>query len=159
MDESAGNSLNTRILCLGNDVLCDDAVGLDIADELAGLDLHSVEITKSCESGLRLIDHLVDVDRLIIIDAIQTGKGAPGSVYSFHRHDFDTLPGASPHYTGVFEALDLAHHVGLKVTDDVVIIAIETADCLTIGGEMDARVRGAIPRVVDDVLQRVCANA
>jgi len=60
---------------------------------------------------------------------------------------------------GIFEALDLARHLGLRAARDVVIMAVESADCLTIGGEMDIRVKGAVPQVVHEVYECVIAPA
>jgi hydrogenase maturation protease len=81
-----------------------------------------------------------------VIDTVETGHAEPGTLYVT-----DELPksrGDSPHCTGLFDALSLAGRLGLSVPSKVTIIAVEAADCRTIGGEMDPRVANAVDRVV-----------
>jgi hydrogenase maturation protease len=134
-----------RVLCLGNDLLGDDAFGLVAGREL-GKVRPDVEIVCSSASGLHLLDFVLDCDRLVVIDTVETGHAEPGTVYVT-----DELPksrGDSPHCTGLFDALSLAGRLGLSVPSQVTIIAVEAADCRTIGGAMDPRIHAAVDRVV-----------
>ena len=67
--------------------------------------------------------------------------------------------GGSPHAIGLLETLDLARALGLEVPADVVIVAVEVGDDLTMGGEMTAPVRAALPVVVERVMALIQAGA
>jgi hypothetical protein len=63
------------------------------------------------------------------------------------------VPGGSPHYTGLFEALSTGRVLGLRVPDEVEFVAVEAGDCLTVGGSMTMEIRDAVPRAVRRVLE------
>ena len=145
-----------RLLCLGNDLMADDAVGHLAAHELRRFMSDEVEIVESALTGLDLLDLILDARRLVVIDAILTGRAEPGTVHFFTEDDFESPPGGSPHYTGLFEALTLGRGLHLAVPDEVVLIAVEAADVTTVGGAVDPAVRGALPEVVrrvEEILQ------
>jgi hydrogenase maturation protease len=141
-----------RVLGLGNEILADDAVGILAARRIAGLyPAEQVDVVCSSESGLRLLDYVINVDRLVVIDAIQTGRAEPGTIFTVHGDDVATAPGASAHGTGLFDALELARKLGFEAAREVTILAVEAADCLTLGGPMHPAVEAAIPCIVERV--------
>jgi len=147
----------TRLLGLGNDILADDAFGILAAREIERLGLPGLEVVTSSESGLNLLDYIQDTDRLIVVDTIETGRAEVGTVHVVREQDVAGAPGGSPHFIGLFETLALGRALGLHVPSEVTIIAVEAADCLTLGGPMHPAVAAALPRVVD--LVRELANA
>lgn len=151
MEESGRNDFSARLLCLGNDILADDALGIRVAETLRERMPESVDIVPCMESGIRLIDHLIGVPRVVVVDTVQTGRVPPGTVLTVREEDVDYTPGTSAHYIGLFEALALGRKLELPVARDVVIIAVEAADCRTLGGGMDPAVEGAIPEVIGRV--------
>ncbi len=155
MDGSTNTEFSARLLCLGNDILADDALGIRVADGLRGRMPVTVDVVSSMESGLRLIDHLVGVPRVVVVDTVQTGTVPPGSITTLSEKDFGVVPGRSAHYIGLFDALALARHLGLPVADELLIVAVEAADCRTIGGEMHPAVASAIPEVIRRVEEMV----
>ncbi|MGE5648473.1 MAG: hydrogenase maturation protease [Acidobacteriota bacterium] len=139
----------TRLLGLGNEILGDDAFGILVAREAGALvSPDEMEVATSSESGLHLLDHILDCRRLIIVDTIQTGRGAPGSIYRLREEDLPAARADCPHGVGLFDALALARKLDLPTPDEVEIIAVEAADCHTIGGAMHPAVRAAIPKVL-----------
>lgn len=139
-----------RVLCLGNEILADDAFGILVGRELAGLyPPEEVDVVTSSASGLHLLDYVVDVRRLVVIDTMQTGREQPGHLLVVREDEVRATPGAAPHGLGLFEALALARKLGFDAASEVVIVAVEAADCLTLGGEMHPNVRAAIPRVIE----------
>ena len=146
--------MRTRVLCLGNDLMADDAVGPEVARRLRDLDLPGVEVIESAESGLRLLEHL-DGARLIVVDAVSTGSEPPGTIYVLNPDLLSCAPVTSPHYTGLHEALLLGRALGMSVPGDVTIVAVETADCRTVGGPMCSEVKRAAMRVVDLICKEV----
>ena len=114
----------TRLLGLGNDILADDALGILVAHEIERLALPGLEVATSSESGLSLLDHIQEVDRLIVIDSIQTGRAEPGTIHVVREEDVAGPPGGSPHFIGLFETLALGRALGLRVPAEVTIIAV-----------------------------------
>ncbi|MBM3744487.1 MAG: hydrogenase maturation protease [Acidobacteria bacterium] len=139
----------TRLLGLGNDILADDALGILAAREIERLALPGLQVVTSSESGLSLLDYVQDVDRLIVIDSIQTARAEPGTIHLVREEDVAAPPGGSPHFIGLFETLALGRALGLRVPGEVIIIAVEAADCLTLGGPMHPAVAASIPRVAE----------
>ncbi len=140
-----------RVLCLGNELLGDDAFGVLAARRIAEL-CPEMDVIESSSSGLHLLDQICGCSELTVIDTVETGKAEPGTIY---RLDEDSLPcvrGDAPHCTGLFDALRLARVLGLAAPIEVRVLAVEAADCRTIGGGMDERVRAALDEVVDLVL-------
>ena len=140
-----GHEIGVRILCLGNELLADDALGCLVAEQIRGLAQADVEVISTPEAGFHLLDYVVNVHRLIVVDTVITGTASPGTIYELHENELETVPGGSPHYVGLRETLTLARSLGLPVAEEVVFLAVEAADCSTLGGKMHPAVRAAIP--------------
>jgi hydrogenase maturation protease len=140
--------VNLRVLCLGNSLLADDAFGLLVAEKLRAQQ-PQVEVAEATTSGFDLLDYTLGADRLLVVDTFKSGALPPGTISVFREKDVQSVPGGSPHYVGLFEALRLGKGLRLPVPDDVTIIAVEPADCLTVGGPMHPAVLGAIAPTLD----------
>ena len=151
MEASTENKPKARLLCLGNDILADDAFGIRVAEQLRGRVPKTVDVVDSMESGFHLLDYLLGVDRVVVIDTVKTGGEPPGFVYELGEGDLEIIPGNSPHYIGLFETLALGRGLGLDVATEITIIAVEAVDCMTVGGDMNPLVEQAIPVVIDRV--------
>lgn len=145
----------TRVLCLGNRLLADDAFGIEVAAGLRERAPAGVDIVETGAGGFQLLDHLEGAGRLVIVDTVQTGSEPPGTLHRFREADVSPIPGGSPHYTGLFEALAVGRALGLPMPQEVLFIAVEAADCLTVGGTMHPGVRAAIPAAADRVLDLI----
>lgn len=141
----------TRVLCLGNDLLGDDAFGPMVADALRRGEVPGVEIVETPETGMYLLDALIDCSRLMVVDTVVSGGEPPGTLYSLGEEDMPGVSGGSPHYVGVFEALEIGRAMGLTVPTEVRVLAVEGADCFTMGGEVHPAVRRVVPAVVDEI--------
>jgi len=152
MDPStASESGRVRLLGLGNELLADDAFGLVVAEEAAAR-VPELEVVRSSESGFALLDSLTGVSRVIIADTIQTGKAPPGTLLFFDAGELAAPPAGAPHGAGIREVLALGRALGLPVADEVWIVAVEAADCTTLGGAMHPAVAAAIPAAVEWVV-------
>lgn len=145
------------MLGLGNDILRDDAVGLRVAGEVrrrlrASPDIEVVEV---CEMGLALLDLIVGFDRLILVDSIQTGQAAPGTIHVFDASHVKTRRNGAPHFLGIGETLVLGRHLGLEMPESVEVIAVEVEDPFTLGTELTPAVVHAVEPAVAKVLQRL----
>ena len=141
-----------RILCLGNELLADDAFGQVVAEELRRRFPH-MDVVFTTDSGFHLIDYLQEISRLIVIDTILTGAVPPGTLHVLSTSDIKSLPAPSPHYVGLFETLQLARELLLNVPEEVNILAVEAADCLTLGGTMHPAVKSAVGLVAELVAE------
>ena len=141
-----------RILCLGNDLLADDAFGLAAAEELQRR-FPQMDVIFTTDSGFHLIDYLADTPFLVIVDTLQMGRVPPGTLYVLRSSDIKSSYGPSPHYVGVFETLQLARELLPNVPKEVIILAVEAADCLTLGGKMHEAVKSAVGLVADLVAE------
>lgn len=154
--DQAGEVLpQARVLCLGNELLADDALGPRVARRLGEVGLDAVF---SPEAGLNLLDAVEGTERLIVVDTVLTGAAPPGTIHLLRVEDVETAIGAPLHHLGLLEALALAGRLGLEVPAEVVIVAVEAADCTTVGGAMTPAVEAAIPAVVDCVRRLAAAS-
>lgn len=135
------------MLALGNEILADDAFAFRVADEAERRFPGQLEIVRSSGAGFDLLDSLLDASRLLIVDTIVTGSGNPGAIRVFRADRIHPSPGGSPHFLGIFEVLAVGRQLRLPVPDDATVIAIEAADCTTVGGRMHPDIRAAIPEV------------
>jgi len=68
------------VLCLGNPIMANDEFGSAIAKMLSRMNLPtSVEILEGGTEGIRLLDKILEFDKVIIIDAIKTSR-PPGEI-------------------------------------------------------------------------------
>ena len=150
--------MKTLILGLGNPLLTDDSVGLQVIAQLrpllAGRD--DLEVDEDYWGGLRLMERLVGFDRAILVDAICTGA-APGTI---HRLSVDSMPtqhSASAHDANLATALALGRQTGahLPADEDILLVGIEAEDIITFSERCTPQVQAAIPRAVEAVMAAV----
>jgi hydrogenase maturation protease len=173
------------VLCLGNELISDDALGIVAARRLCrrlavagtpvppgtSLDpamtvrafelprVGPVEVVETALTGMYLLEAVVGASRLIVVDAVVTGATDPGTMLELKERDLAGPRGGSPHYIGLLETLDLARALGLDVPADVVFVAVEAGDYMTVGGEMTAPVRAAVPGVVERAMALIEGGA
>ncbi len=154
-----GDTSFTLIIGLGNPILTDDAVGWRVAqalrDSATELLNASVEITEACVGGLSLAEMMVGYQRVIVIDAIMTRGGVPGTVYQLKLSDLPgTLNTASAHDTNLITALAaLRRYEAVVPADDAIeIVAIEAQDVLTFSEQCTPAVESSIPAAVQIVM-------
>ena len=139
------------VLCLGNELLADDAAGIIAAAKLKADIGDQADIVDTSLSGMALLEYFIGYEQAIIVDAIHTGKHEPGSVIEIDQSELKAVIAPSPHYAGLPEMLEIAKLLGVDFPKDIKIFAIEAADPYTIGGEIDDRVRDGIDRAVERV--------
>lgn len=145
------------VLGLGNYLLTDDAIGLEVVRRVrAWLDsAEPIAVEETVEMGVALLDHMAGYHAVVLVDAVQTGRMAPGFVHELAAEQLSVLPGASPHFLGVGEVLALGRVLGYAMPERVEIFAIEVSDPFTMGTQMTE----ALAAVVEPVAQRVLAQA
>jgi hydrogenase maturation protease len=154
MGGSSGSESSIRLLGLGNEILADDVFGLRVA-AAAALRFPEVEVICSSAAGFHLLDDILGAERLIVVDTIMTGHGPPGTVRTFRDNEVQIALGGSPHASGLFDVLAKGRRLGLPVPNEVTIIAVEAADCTTVGAPMHPDVARAIEPVIECIAQLV----
>ena len=152
--------LKTLVLGLGNPLLTDDAVGLQVVQrlrpELVGWP--SVEVDEDYWGGLRLMERMIGFERAILVDAICSGTEA-GTIHVLSLADIPSRHSGSAHDMDLGTALALGRHAGaaLPAEADIRLVAIEADDVLTFNGECTPRVRANIQRAAETVLELLAA--
>jgi hydrogenase maturation protease len=141
------------LLGLGNEILADDAFGILAAREVARRFQGEIEVVQSSSAGYDLMDHLLGARRLLVVDTIVTGRARPGAISVFTADRVQPAPGGSPHFLGLFEVLAVGRKLHLDVPKEIIVIAVEASDCVTVGGPIHPDVQSAIPEVVELVGQ------
>lgn len=151
------NNIKTLILGLGNPILSDDGVGCHVAMALKErLQEPEVDVLEASIAGLDFLDMLTGYDKVIIIDAIQTGEGTPGQIYRLDPEAFNaTRHAASPHDVNFATALELGNKLGLALPSQIDIFAVEVADTSCFSEECTPKVTEAIPLCVEMIVQEL----
>ena len=154
MNPSSGKTL---VLGLGNDILTDDAIGLEVAREVARrLDGDDrVDVRETMEMGLALLDFIVGYETVILVDSIQTGRAAPGHIHEITHERLKSLPRPTPHFLGVAETLLLGRQLGLAMPTRLRIFAIEVEAPFTFSTQMTPALQRTLPLAVERVVAAV----
>ena len=150
--------MKTLVLGLGNDILCDDGVGIYVARELKKtlLNHKDISVAEASLAGLGLLDLLAGYEKAIVIDAIQTRGGKVGQIHRLNSNDFAaTRHTASTHNVNFASALELGNKLGLSLPKEIVIFAIEVSDVSTFREACTPKVKRAIPKCVDMILKEI----
>lgn len=145
--------MKTLVLGLGNPILTDDGVGIELADRI-GDERPDLEVVATSEAGLALVDYIAGYDRLIIIDSIKTEKGSPGELYRLELGDFKAAKALSfSHGVDIASAFQVAEGLGYKMPHSVSIYAVEVKDNSTFGHGCTEAVRKRIPIIARQILR------
>jgi hydrogenase maturation protease len=149
----------TLILGLGNPILTDDGIGIHVVRAVEAGSLPSnVECREASVGGLRLLSIITSYERLILVDAIQVPQVQPGVIYRLHPNDLRTSRHVgSTHDLSLPGALNLGRSLGMDLPkdEDIIILAIQAEDVLTLGEEPTPTVRAAIPQVVQAIMREL----
>ena len=145
------------ILGMGNPILSDDGVGIKIVQEIARrTHRKNVDVKETNAAGFSIIDEVMGYRRVIIVDAVKTKNGEPGSIYRFSPDDFkSTIHLSSPHTINFATAMTLAEKYGYELPESIEIYGIEIQDSTSFGEDCTPRVKEAANRVVDEILKEL----
>jgi hydrogenase maturation protease len=150
--------MRTIVIGIGNPVLSDDSVGVQVARRLASqpIEREDVRITELYTGGLDLMEAMVGFDRAIVIDAMISPGGRPGTIYRLEESDWlQTRNSSSTHDASLAMALELGRMTGLHLPDRITAWAVEAQDVETIGEELTDEVSRAVPTLVRLLLQQM----
>ena len=144
------------VLGIGNLVMSDDGVGVKVVQRIQRdytLPDH-VEIIDGGTLGLDLLPMLEQIERLIVVDAIETGK-EPGTCI---RLTGEELPIAletkvSPHQMGLKDLLAVARLMG-HFPNEMVLIGVQPGS-IEMDTELTPEVEAKVDALVDNVLKEL----
>jgi hydrogenase maturation protease len=150
--------MRTAIVGVGNPVLSDDGVGIEVARRVGGRLRHRPDVTalEFCAGGIRLMEAMAGHDRVLLIDSIQTEGGRPGDIYRLDAGDLqETRYAHSNHDSSLAVALEFGRMAGVRLPPRVEIWAIEAGDVTTFGEKLTAPVEEAAERLAARLLREL----
>ena len=151
---------HTLILGIGNDILTDDGIGPRLIQELKKtMDHPHVTFITATVGGLEILELIKGYAKVIILDAIKTKDGVPGTIYKYTPAQFkETLHLSNFHDVSFLSALDFAIKVKISIPKQIDIIAIEIVEDLIFSNEFSpaiAKKYKAILREVSDLVEKL----
>jgi hydrogenase maturation protease len=152
--EVSCSTADTLVVCVGNGLAGDDAVGEAVYQRLAGTKLPGgIRTVFLGLGGLSILEYLHGQDLLIVVDAVQLG-GEPGYVHVMETGQIPELHGqaVSLHGIGLLETLAISRMLYPESAPKrAVLIGIEGRNYNQLGAPMSREVSAAVERAVDEV--------
>lgn len=150
-----------RVICLGNELVRDDGIGIRIGRVLKRLELPpNIAVELRGVAGLELLDELRPDEELILVDAGQTGQ-APGSCTVLEMSQAASLA-KDPyccHGVGLAEVLRIASTLcPERLPPRAAVVAIEGVDFESYELTLTEAVQEALPEAVETVLRTIGAT-
>jgi hydrogenase maturation protease len=144
--------MRTLVLGIGNPILSDDGVGIEIARRLKER-VPGITAEETNEAAVSLLDLIAGYDRLIVIDSIKTGQGRPGELYKLGLEDLGgNLDFASLHGMDIATAFEVGESLGCPMPRSVSIYAVEVKDNETFAERCTPEVADRIPLAVKQII-------
>jgi hydrogenase maturation protease len=155
------NRMATRILCIGNEFVRDDGLGIRVGRVLASLPLPpEVTVVPAPQLGFDLLDEVASADRLILVDAMKTDRPVGTCVTLDGRAIERYSAGASASHTlGIAELMELACTLSPGRSPATLhFVGVEGRAFEDYGLAMTPEVEAAIPHAVESVLRLLGAD-
>ncbi|MCC7261683.1 MAG: hydrogenase maturation protease [Candidatus Latescibacteria bacterium] len=149
------------VVCLGNRLVEDDAVGGAVYDHLQGEVLPPG--TRLCElgvAGIALLEQLAGEELLLVVDAVCFGS-EPGSLHVLEWGDIPQAAGqaVSAHGIGLREALEVGSLLHPELMPrQVLLIGIEGRRFRELGLGMGPEVAGAVAIAAAEVKRQIVSR-
>ena len=131
------------ILGLGNEVLGDYSLGIDLVKELEIQDKYPLtDYHFSYIGGLELLEFIQGYSKLVLVDTIHSADETEGRVSIMYSDDYrETLHLSSPHDMSFDTALLMGRKLGFKIPEQIMIIAIEIIPDLTLSNSLSKNIQ------------------
>ncbi|MBL7110569.1 MAG: hydrogenase maturation protease [Bacteroidales bacterium] len=145
------------ILGLGNEVLGDESLGIDLVKELEIQDNYPLtDYRFSYIGGLELLEFIQDYTKLVIIDTIESADGTEGSVRVMNTDDYrETLHLSSPHDMSFNTALLMGRKLGFSIPEQIMIIAIEIIPDLTLRNTLRENIQNNFEGILSETRNHI----
>ncbi len=149
---------NAGILGIGNLLLSDESFGVHVVEYL---EEHyrfpaSVTVLDGGTAGIYMAPFLEEHDPIFIVDVVNLGDAAPGSLYTFTAEDArngSMQPRMSPHQLGILEILDICKLRGIE--PECVEFYCVVPESLATGLEMSAVVAAKVKKISGLLVERL----
>ncbi len=148
---------NIKVLGCGNTLVGDDGVGIRAIERLRQMELpQNVEVIDAGVGGLSILSWIEDADKVVIVDAVQTGNEPPGTVYRFTDRELppSNMFMLSLHDLNLVDTINVGRMVQ-KMPDEIVIIGVEVKRVAEFTRELTPEVEAAVPEVMELVLKEL----
>lgn len=134
------------VIGLGSPIMCDDAVGLRVSEEIQRMGMDDVDCFQEAVGGLDILPIIHGYTHAIVVDAIQTGEYGPGTVMLYDEHDFDeVIANAATHDVNLPTAIKIGHKMDPELMPETIqFVAIEVQDIKTVTETMTPEVEAAV---------------
>ncbi|HNW99669.1 MAG TPA: hydrogenase maturation protease [Bacteroidales bacterium] len=145
------------ILGMGNDILTDDGIGIKITKFLEkNFPFPNIVYDTLSLGGLEIIEYIREFKMVIIIDAIKTLNGIPGTVYQFIPDDFkETTHLSNIHDVSFLTSLKLAKELDITTPENIHIIAVEIIEDMIFSDEFTPLLQEKYPEILKEVTEMV----
>lgn len=150
-----------RVICLGNELVRDDGIGIRIGRVLKRLELPpNITVELRGTAGLELLDELRPDEELILVDASQTGE-TPGTCTVLEMSQAASLA-QDPfccHGMGLAEVLRIASTLyPERLPPRAAVVVVEGVDFESYELTLTESVQEALPDAVETVLRTLGAS-
>lgn len=159
------------VVGLGNPILGDDGVGWKVAEEvcknlpslhlrhLSSIEGGEGDVVVECLSlgGIGLMEHLIDYDRTILVDAFSSDApvGSISVLKLSQLPNYSAYHITSAHDTSLQKAMQLGREMGAHLPDDVMVVGIAIEPIHEFSEELSPAVARVVPCVVNIVLDLI----
>jgi hydrogenase maturation protease len=145
---------STLVLGIGNLILTDDGVGIRVARTIKER-RPEVEVIETSEAGLALLDILVDHDKLIIIDSVQTEQGLAGELFEVEFKKIKpNMDLCLSHGVDLSAAFEVGKGLGYGMPKEVKIYGIKITDNTTFCERCTEVIEKNIPDIAQQIIER-----
>lgn len=144
------------VLGIGNLVMSDDGVGVKVVQRLQREYLmpEQVDVMDGGTLGLDILPRLEGIERLIVVDAVETGR-SPGALV---RLSGDDIPLAletrvSPHQMGLKDLLMVSHLMG-HAPREMILLGVQPGS-IEMGTELTPEVEAQVGTMIAAVLKEL----
>lgn len=145
--------MKTVVLGIGNLIMQDEGVGVRVVEALERDHAmpEGVTLIDGGTSAMEMLEDLSDLDRLIVVDAINAGE-PPGTLLRIEGDEVPTFfrTRLSPHQIGLPDVLASLEFMGAQ-PKYMVILGVQP-QAMELGMELTPVVAARVPELVDQVL-------
>lgn len=122
-------SVSILVVCIGNELIADDAIGHEVYLLLSAMNLpDNVRIEFSGVGGLAILDLLTGSENmLVVVDAVQFGE-PPGTLHCLSWDNIPSFrnPSISVHGIGIRETIDIGKTLYPElIPESIILVGIE----------------------------------
>lgn len=113
------------VIALGNDIMGDDAAGLEAARKLEKNIGSGIDVFEISSAGFRLLDVMEGYRKVLLLDSVQSRSGNIGEIRELDKKELMGKYSGSPHYTGLPEIIELASRLDISFPEELKALVIE----------------------------------